>query len=623
MAKLQSFYGGQPGQSFKISKIFINKVEMDKDLESGWSSPIGVGEYVFISYGNPGEAPLPGEQESEYTKRRNADIAKYGETFNSTLWVKLYEDEQAGTNSGFSYKLIASTAGHTPLMQVDYVIAPPETAPEVSEGQDSTVDAPLWVFTLPQEPEWSVSKDSVGQDPETETTVTFTKAWDDPNYDPASDDPLANIEFSFPRPVQWQQPTSTPKKPEEQIEVSLDEGWRKTGSAKNDNATLQFRIPQEPTWAVSKEDKNPESPITLNLNKNWTDPNYNPSTGTPVGTFQFGIPKAPVMEVGAVTPVEPAGDPSVTIRKAWETTSGDPHQYFDFTIPRASNWYYGTLLGQKSAGTYTITDPSLANVRVGDYYVNSTEGFIYRCTAKIDNTNTRTFVFQSKLAEATPTVRKLTDSTPYIQKDNVWKRNGVILNSHYADETEQTGWILDFTFPETSDFGVVTNFIGPDETGSSGKEITDAYTMTYTFDIPRGARVFSGREVISNGSTVVVTDAKSGDLYLNIDSGRLFKLSGDTWTEIAHLMGPTRFYDTPLVHPSTDNRLPTDAELSAWLDTQFPAPASPPPEVEIVKVDWYFNTNDLVSYWCVYTDSNTWLNTLMSGNIDHFMWGSF
>ena len=195
-------------------------------------------------------------------------------------------------------------------------------------------------------------------------------------------------------------------------------------------------------------------------------------------------------------------------------------------------------------------------------------------------------------------------------------------------ESGEAGKVKSNIHPVSSDFGIETEFIGADETGSSSKEITDAETMTYTFNIPRGARIFSGREVISDGSTVEVTGAKLGDLYLNIDSGRLFRLSAGTgnnqiWAEIAHLMGPTRFYDTPLVHQSTDNRPPTDAELSAWLDTQFPAPTSPPPEVEIVKVDWYFNTNNLVSYWCVYTDSNTWLNTLMSGNIDHFMWGSF
>lgn len=50
---MNSFYGGQQGKSFKVSKIFKDKVAMVEDLNLRWQSPIGVGEIVFISYGMP------------------------------------------------------------------------------------------------------------------------------------------------------------------------------------------------------------------------------------------------------------------------------------------------------------------------------------------------------------------------------------------------------------------------------------------------------------------------------------------------------------------------------------------------------------------------------------------
>jgi hypothetical protein len=50
-----SFYGGPRGQDFVISYIFDSRVEMASDLALKMSSTIGVGSYVFISYGLPGE----------------------------------------------------------------------------------------------------------------------------------------------------------------------------------------------------------------------------------------------------------------------------------------------------------------------------------------------------------------------------------------------------------------------------------------------------------------------------------------------------------------------------------------------------------------------------------------
>jgi hypothetical protein len=47
---------------------------MEEDLQKRWQSPIGVGSYVFISYGSPSGA--------EYNKNREIDSQNY----NATLW---------------------------------------------------------------------------------------------------------------------------------------------------------------------------------------------------------------------------------------------------------------------------------------------------------------------------------------------------------------------------------------------------------------------------------------------------------------------------------------------------------------------------------------------------------
>ena len=47
---MQSFYGGQPGQSFKFGAIFPNRVALAKDLEMKYYSPVGLHEYVLINY---------------------------------------------------------------------------------------------------------------------------------------------------------------------------------------------------------------------------------------------------------------------------------------------------------------------------------------------------------------------------------------------------------------------------------------------------------------------------------------------------------------------------------------------------------------------------------------------
>jgi hypothetical protein len=53
---MYSFYGGQKGKDFRITKIFPNRSQgLLQDLQARWYSPVNVGDYVFINYGDIAE----------------------------------------------------------------------------------------------------------------------------------------------------------------------------------------------------------------------------------------------------------------------------------------------------------------------------------------------------------------------------------------------------------------------------------------------------------------------------------------------------------------------------------------------------------------------------------------
>ena len=89
---MYSFYGGQKGQDFKISRIFSNRaVDMLGDLKMRWTSPVGVGEYVFISYGDPS---YMNEEDSIYNENLQIDLKASGKSYTNSLWQKIYVDKK-------------------------------------------------------------------------------------------------------------------------------------------------------------------------------------------------------------------------------------------------------------------------------------------------------------------------------------------------------------------------------------------------------------------------------------------------------------------------------------------------------------------------------------------------
>ncbi|MCM1324346.1 MAG: hypothetical protein NC218_09295 [Acetobacter sp.] len=174
---MDSFYGGRKGQDFAITPAdkqnnklaFENKVALEDDLKQRWQSPIGVGDYVLVSYGMASD--------EGYSEKLQKDLDKYKRSYNSTLWEKIYtENTWTGDSEvlflsqkkGLGYRLVTSMTGNTPKFVSDVTVNPvsPDTPPTASI--DSTnVDSPELILNLPKSQYMTVIKgDNVDSDDE-------------------------------------------------------------------------------------------------------------------------------------------------------------------------------------------------------------------------------------------------------------------------------------------------------------------------------------------------------------------------------------------------------------------------------------------------------------------------
>lgn len=100
---MYSFYGGQKGQDFKITRIFANRsIELMRDLQARWHSPVNVGDYVFISYGDISqpdnytyinESGETYDVQSSYSSNLSVDLEYCGRNYSNSIWQKIYVDE--------------------------------------------------------------------------------------------------------------------------------------------------------------------------------------------------------------------------------------------------------------------------------------------------------------------------------------------------------------------------------------------------------------------------------------------------------------------------------------------------------------------------------------------------
>ena len=96
---MYSFYGGQRGQDFKITRIFSNRaIDMVGDLKARWTSPVNVGDYVFINYGDPS---YMNEETSSYNINLQIDLKDSGKSYTNSLWQKIYVDKNLTVSPDF------------------------------------------------------------------------------------------------------------------------------------------------------------------------------------------------------------------------------------------------------------------------------------------------------------------------------------------------------------------------------------------------------------------------------------------------------------------------------------------------------------------------------------------
>lgn len=173
-----SFYGGRQGKNFEITQVFKNREELEADLSLGYHSQVGVGNLVYISYGLPNKYIDDTNASTVYEENSKIDLDKYGKTYNSTIWEKIYGKEtkeiQNGNEeydnsvaltsdsdmyqinnevTGFGYRLIGSLTGNTPIFDIGLLDNElgPRDVPEVDI--DSTeIDRPKLNFNFPRTP---------------------------------------------------------------------------------------------------------------------------------------------------------------------------------------------------------------------------------------------------------------------------------------------------------------------------------------------------------------------------------------------------------------------------------------------------------------------------------------
>lgn len=510
---MQSFYGGPAGQSFEIKQVFSSYYGPNgaqEDLTKGWASSISVGEFIMVSYGKTGD--------TEYWTNYNYDIDSGDKkNLNSTLWQKAY-DESAGTNSGLTYKFITSCIGNTPKITVTLParVLNANEEPKV-ETDLSNPDLPVISFELPQSQVLSVDQTSV------------LNANEEPSVEYNDDN------INHPR-LHFNIPQSQVIQKEAEVTV-IEAGGTPTvildTEADVNRPTLKFQLPAIQEFlsdnikhTVLNADGSPSVSFTYDEGDILHE--------HPI--LNFELPRSQVMDDPETEVQGPKVNPSV------ENVSENVNApRFKFNLPRAVAFYCGDLLGQRPTEnpneTYTVTDTSFESYEVGDCYVNAPTGFVYTVITKNDNT-TCEFKYQACLLSPLPSITA-GGINPYVQGesgyDSAVPRVDRILNTNGTIE-----WQLQFRLPQAPKFAVSSSFVGSAEQGAVSSQITSANTVTLNFEIPTGSRLFAGLKITADEATTTIDGAKSGDVYLNSETGVLYTLTNGIWkASEKSIKGPT------------------------------------------------------------------------------------
>lgn len=598
---MNSFYGGPSGQSFEIQEVFKNKVAMYADLQKRWQSSLGVGSFVFIAYGLPGQG--------EYDVNKAIDINEYSQTYNSTLWQKIYIENTvkdktalsgietifASEDYGLGYRLIASCTGNTPQFEVLANILAANEKPFVTID-NTDVDSPKLTFHLPHSYEFVKGDISVvSLDVNELPKVTL---------DPVSTDDPYTLKFGFSIPKSQ---VITQVKLDPYLDANADPIVRlETDSTKDpdasiNNPVLYFAFPKTAdfdTFLHGALDPGAAPQVSLDQ----SDPNNL--------VFHFSLPTSQKMKDPVAATLAPAEEPQVedigTIREP----------QLKFSLPRAVKFYYGSLLGESSAGIYTLTDSEVLAYAKGDYYINEETGFMYLVTDV--TTSQATFQYVACLQAPLPQV-----STSWISPfDDSGNRVGADITESYDNPTEQTGWKLDFSIPLNPKFEIGNvEFVGAAERDKSKVDLVvkDKDTMQFSFTLAQGSRVYADM------GAPAINDAAIGDIYIDSEAGTIYEFTSSGWSAktgtIKGPVGSSLRVVSQLTYTSddADDKLASIADL---IENDYGVPASD----EIIAVtyqqlDAAKEIEQEISYWYFYTRETStattgeWGRALLTGGV--------
>ncbi len=318
-------------------------------------------------------------------------------------------------------------------------------------------------------------------------------------------------------------------------------------------------------------------------------------------------------EIEFVKPVEVLGpEESPDFRMAENSTFYKPKIVFRF--PRAVRFYFGELLGERQDEVYTLTNPSFEGYAVGDYYINSFNGFIYKVIG-VQGLRV-TFKYVSCIQSPLPEV-KATGISPF--KDDGSLNDPTVIRN-ITDEEKST-WEIIFGLPQTPNPAANATFVGPLEDSGAKAIITDKNTVTFDFKIPAGSKMFAGILVNSDQLTATVEGAKPGDLYLNTATGELYVLqkNGKWEKQQGSIKGP-RGKSPNVVKDYTITGEDTFEAGRDLIIQDYPSP-DPDKLFSVTFEDSTLGRN--TSYWYFYTEEGQWGRVQLTGGVDNLIKNSY
>lgn len=572
---MTSFYGGPAGRDFSISKIFTTRYGASDSLQSdillGWTSPVGVGEFVVVAYGLPGDP--------NYETLRDIDLNVDARSYNFTLWLKCYDEDQ-GEYNGLYYELIGSLTGNTPRIKITYEVVSANVPPSATISL-ANPDAPVLTFKLPRAQILSVIQPSIKLEPDQEPSVEYSES----NIDKPT------LQFSLPvsqviKEARIEQVLTVGETPEVSLDSTVDGTVR--------NPVLKFKLPASQELlpdniktAVEDADYQPKV-VMDNQNKN------NP-------TLTFHLPQAQILQQPQLTVVDSTTEPSLAY------DDGDINSpLITFSLPRAPKFFFGDELETQEGGTI-----ELEGAEVGDFYINQHSGNVHKATSK--DGNQVTFEFVACVQAPLPSV-SASGISPY--SGTLGEPVQPEVSGTYNEGLST--WSLEFKLPKAPTASLTHTYVASGTEGEATVKVKDENGLVFDFQIPKGTRVFAGQEVYEGNESAVVAGAEENDLYINSETGIVYTYGSGNWAKYGgSLKGPIG-NALNIVHKKTYTQSDIDEDtlekVSKKLEEDLYLDGSKPKVEDIIAVTYQEEDGNETSYWYFYTE-DSWGRVQLTGGL--------